>query len=178
MGKENKPLPEKFSAKNILENINRKSALNVISSEAYQAYSIRSSSPEYENELIDLIKGHVNEINQKYQDLVEIEIEVVPHLKPFVKGDNEFLTSTVIEAGEKIGLNIKPLTFHAGAETHVLANDKKNAYGDSFIPLILGVADMENIHSTEERIDWKSSLKGRQLLELIIITYAQTFKKW
>ena len=41
-----KPVPEKYDAKHIFDSINKNSALNIISSEAQIAYSVRSSEPE------------------------------------------------------------------------------------------------------------------------------------
>lgn len=175
LAREKKPIPEKFNSKNILDTINKESALNVISSEAYQSYSIRSSNREYEKELIDLIKGHIAELNKKYSGLLKIDIEIKQHLLPFEKSNDQLLYSTIIGAGKIFDLEIKPAAFHAGAETHIFAN-KKNAKGETFIPVIVGVANMENIHSAEERLDWKSFLDGRKLLENIVISFAQAMK--
>ena len=176
LAKEKKQIPEKFNSKNILNTINRESALNVISNESYQAYSLRSSNCEYEKELIAEIKEHIAQLNKKYSGLIKIDIEVKNHLLPFEKSKDEFLSATVIEAGKNIGMEIKPVTFHAGAETHVLANNKKNSKGESFIPVIVGLANMANIHSVEEKVEWKSYLEGRKLLENIVTTFAKNFK--
>ena len=175
LAREKKPIPEKYNSKNILNTINHEAALNVISNEAYQAYSLRSSNKEYERELIASIKDQVSLLNKKYSGLIKIDVEVKSHLMPFEKSPDEFLPNVVIEAGKNIGLEIKPVNFHAGAESHVLANDKKNAKGESFVPVIVGVANMANIHSADEKIEWKSFLEGRKLLEQIVVTFAGNF---
>ena len=173
LAKENKPIPEKYNSKNILNTINQDSALNIINTEAYQAYSIRSSEPENEQELINYIKKQVNELNEKYSGLIKIDMEVKLHLQPFLKSQDEFLSNVIVKAGQKYGLNCQPGSFHAGAETHVLANEKKNVRGETFIPVIVGLANLENIHSANEKLDWSSFLTGREWLENIIVIFAQ-----
>ncbi|OGI00765.1 MAG: hypothetical protein A2104_09285 [Candidatus Melainabacteria bacterium GWF2_32_7] len=173
LGKENQPIPEKYDAKNILDSVNRNSALNIISSDARIAYSLRSSEPTNEQELIEKIKNIINKTQEKYTGLIKIDLEIYKHLKPFVKSKDVFLTEVAIKAGEKQNLKVTPSSFHAGAETHVFANEKKNALGESFIPVIAGLANLENIHSSDEKIDWQSFLLGRQWLEDIVSTFAE-----
>lgn len=176
LGKENKPIPEEYNFKNILNTINKESALNIINTDAYQAYSIRSSNPEYEQELIEYIKTQINDLNKKYSGLIKIDIETKVHLKPFIKNKDESLSNIIVNAGKKYNLDCKPKSFHAGAETHVLANEKKNACNESFIPVIIGIANLENIHSANEKIDWKSFLTGKKWLKDIIINFKDSEK--
>lgn len=176
LGKENKSIPDKYDAKNILDEINKNSALNIISSEAQIAYSVRSSEPENEQELLDKIKNIVAEVNEKYSGLINIDLEIKKHLKPFVRSEDSLLTDIAVEAGEKQSLKIVPSSFHAGAETHIFANEKKNSSGEAFIPVIAGLADLENIHSSDEKIDWQSFLIGRQWLEDIVSSFAEKSK--
>jgi hypothetical protein len=70
-------------------------------------------------------------------------------------------------------LKVTPSSFHAGAETHIFANEKKNASSEAFVPVIAGLANLENIHSSDEKIDWQSFLAGRQWLEEIVTTFAE-----
>lgn len=177
LGQTQKPIPEKFNAKNILDSINKSSALNIISSEAQIAYSLRSSEPENEQELLEKIKNIVEKTNEKYAGLIKIDFKIYKHLKPFVKNADTFLTDIAVKAGEKQNLKIVPSSFHAGAETHVFANEKKNASGESFIPVITGLANLENIHSSDEKIDWQSFLTGRKWLEDIVFTFAESANK-
>lgn len=177
LNKENKTISEKYDAKVILDLINKNSALNIISSEAQIAYSLRSSDPENEQELLKKIKNIVDKTNEKYSGLIKIDLEIKKHLNPFVRSKDDFLTNAIIKAGEKQNLKITPSSFHAGAETHIFANEKINALGEAFIPVIVGVANLENIHSSDEKLDWKSFLEGRKLLENIISTFAEESKK-
>jgi tripeptide aminopeptidase len=175
-GKNKENLPEEYSSKNIMQTINTESALNVISTEAYQAYSIRSSDPENEKELIELIKDAAKELNNKYSGLIRIDVSVEHHLKPFVKSQDEFLSSSIVEAAEKNAIKCVPSSFHAGAETHVLANEKTNSKNEQFIPVIVGIANLVNIHSSDEQMDWKSFLRGRKWLEDIVVAFAEKQK--
>jgi acetylornithine deacetylase/succinyl-diaminopimelate desuccinylase-like protein len=169
--------PEKYEEKNIVETMSKESAVNVINTEAVQAYSIRSSDPEYEKELINYIKEQVAIIQHKYSKLIKIDMEIKTHLKPFVKNDDDFLCKVIQKAGEKHNLHCKPASFHAGAETHILANDKTNSADKSFIPVIIGIANIENMHSSDERLDWKSFLTGSKWLEDIVIDFAEEPKR-
>lgn len=175
--KEEKLIPDKFDSKNILNSLNKDSALNVISSEAQIAYSVRSCDPESEKELLEKITEIVKSANAKYSGLIKIDMEIESHLKPFLRSEDDFLTNVIIKAGKRQNMDIHASSFHAGAETHVLANEKKNAFGEVFIPVIVGVADLENIHSADEKIDWQSFLKGRKLLEDIVSTFAKEADK-
>lgn len=146
--------------------------LNVIASEAKVAYSLRSSQPDNEYQLLSEIKSIIEEINAKYNRLINVELEIEPHLSPFVKSNDEFLTNKIIQAAQKLGINSTPASFHAGAETHVLANEKKNATSEAFVPVILGLADLQNIHSSREQLDWQSFLRGRQWLEQVVVEFS------
>lgn len=146
--------------------------LNVIASEAEVSYSLRSSEPENEQELLSLIKSVVEELNRKYNGLININLEVKPHLPPFIRSKDDFLPKVIMQAANDVDINCTPASFHAGAETHVLANEKINADNEAFLPVIVGLADLENIHSRDEKIDWQSFLRGREWLECIIIRFS------
>ncbi len=167
-----KKLPEKYLQENIFKTIIDESAFNVINTNAAAGYSIRSSDPQNEQELINLIKQKVKDINHKYNGFIQVDLEIKTHLKPFVKSADTFLSEVIVKSGNKLNINAEPKSFHAGAETHVLANEKKNANNESFVPVIIGVANLHNIHSADEKLDWQSFLKGREWLEEIVRTFA------
>lgn len=148
--------------------------LNVIASDARVFYSLRSSQPDSEQELIGLIKNIVQELNKKYNDFISIDLEIQPHLQPFVKSENQFLPNLIVNSAKNLCIESTPASFHAGAETHVLANEKKNAKGEDFLPVIVGLANLENIHSSDEKIEWASFLKGRQWLEEIVVQFCKS----
>jgi len=173
LGLEGKEFPQNLNAKKMLDIINQTSALNIISSEAQIAYSLRSSEPENEEELISKIYAAKDEVQQKYGDLIKIDVEIQKHLKPFVKSEDDFLVNAVVEAGKIQNMTVVPGAFHAGAETHVFANEKNNSKGENFVPVIIGLANLFDIHSSDEKIDWKSFLEGRKWLENIVKVIAE-----
>ena len=95
---------------------------------------------------------------------VEIKIDVSEHLKPFEKSDDDTLVNIGREAAKKIGLKLDVSSFHAGAETHVYANEK-NKYGNVFKPVLIGVANIENMHSPQEKMHINSYLEGYKFLK-------------
>ncbi len=173
LGRENELIPKEYSSSQVMDTVNQSAALNVIASSAQIAYSIRSSQPENEKEIVNLIKETVDNLNKKYQDLIKIKLEVKPHLPPFERNNDDFLAKAIMKAGQKYNINCSPSSFHAGAETHILANEKRNSRGEHFNPVIIGIADLEDIHSPDEKINWESFLSGRKLLEQIVVQFAE-----
>ena len=141
-----------------------KAVTNVINTKAGAAYSIRSSSREYENNLISEIKEIADRFNKKYEGLAIAEVESSVHLPPFEKSDDETLIEVAKEAGKNLGLDLDISSFHAGAETHIYANSK-NKHGVMLKPTLVGLADVYNMHSSDEQIDYKSYLKGYEFLK-------------
>ncbi len=147
-----------------LETVLDKAVTNIINTKAGAAYSIRSSSREYENNLINEIKNIVNKFNEKYKGLALAEVETSEHLPPFEKSDDETLVNTAKKAGENLNLPLDISSFHAGAETHIYANNK-NKYGKTLKPVLIGMADVFNMHSSDEQINYKTYLKGYEFLK-------------
>lgn len=141
-----------------------KAVTNVINTKAGAAYSIRSSSREYENNLINEIREISDKFNKKYEGLAVCEVESCPHLPPFEKSDDETLIEVAKEAGKNLNLDLDISSFHAGAETHIYANSK-NKHGIMLKPTLVGLADVYNMHSPDEQIDYKSYLKGYEFLK-------------
>ncbi|MCR4880692.1 MAG: M20/M25/M40 family metallo-hydrolase [bacterium] len=157
------------SQNQIMEDIAMNSFRNIIASNAYATYSIRSSEPENEEQLKREILSIVNTAAKKYDGKIKIEAKFETHLKPFVKDDNEEFVNILIGSAKSVGLtNTKPTSFHAGAETHVLQNDKLNAEGKKFKPLLLGVANILNMHSPDEMLDYESLIIGRNWIRKTI----------
>lgn len=159
---------KKMNSANICNTVVETSPLNIISSEAGISYSLRSSSPQKEDELLEVIKNIISKTTEKYAELINIELEINKHLKPFVKPDNDELIAIITKSADECGIKSKVSSFHAGAETHVLANEKVNAFGKQFKPLIIGAANLKSIHSKDEQIEVESFLKGKEWLVSII----------
>ncbi len=143
-----------------------KAVTNVINIKAGAVYSIRSSSREYENNLINDVKSIVNNFNKKYEGLAMASVETVEHMPPFEKSDDETLIEVSKEAAKNIGLIPDISSFHAGAETHIYANNT-NKYGKKLKPVLIGLADVYNMHSSNEQMDYTTYLKGYEFLKEI-----------
>ncbi len=149
-----------------------KAVTNVINTKAGAKYSIRSSNREYENNLINEIKEIIEKFNKKYEGLAIAQMETVEKMPPFEKSKDETLVNTAKQAGKNLNLNLDISSFHAGAETHIYANNK-NKYGVELKPVLIGLADIYNMHSEDEQIDYKSYLKGYEFLKELFKVYNQ-----
>lgn len=148
---------------NYIHEINERSSTNIINTEARATYSIRSASPEKEDALKQLMVSIVDRFNKKYSGLADAEIKFEIHLPPFVKVDDDRIERVHTAACEKLGIKNEISSFHAGAETHIYAN-KTNKKGEKFRPFLLGLADIYNMHSAKEKVDYKSFLKGYDII--------------
>ena len=112
----------------------------------------------------EISKEIVEKFNKKYEELAIATMETTEHLPPFEKSDDDTLVKMAEEAGKNLGYDVEISTFHAGAETHIYANNK-NKFGVQLKPVLVGLADIYNMHSVEEQIDYISYLKGYELLK-------------
>ena len=151
---------------NYIDTIVNRAVTNVINIKAGAAYSIRSSSREYEQKLINEIKLIVDKFNKKYDGLALFKMETSEHLPPFEKSDDETLIEVSKKAGNNLKMDLDISSFHAGAETHIYANNK-NKYGKQLKPVLIGLADVYNMHSNNEQMNYKTYLKGYEFLKEI-----------
>ena len=143
---------------------------NIINQEASASYSIRSSSREMEEALKNVMVECVKKFNKHYDTLASAEIEFEEHLPPFEKVDDEYIPILFETAAKKAGVNYKISSFHAGAETHIYAG-KQNAHGETFAPYLVGLATVYNMHSKNEALDYKSMLKGHELIKAFFAAF-------
>lgn len=139
---------------------------NIINTEALVTYSIRSASRAKEAELKADMEEIVQRFNDKYATLASAELTFAEHLPPFEASDDKLIPEVFKKAGEKLGMNVTVSSFHAGAETHIYANET-NKNGEKFLPYLIGLATVCNMHSKEENLDYKTLLKGQELLSEI-----------
>lgn len=151
-------------------------APNVIAPEAKIVYLLRSTDPAAEEALLDEIRGVVARIERKYQGLqptFQIAVEIQRALPPWAAKTDSPLLKVVQRAAERVaGRTLTPVSIHAGAETNLYAS-KKNARGEALEPLLLGVTNLEAIHTPNERMDWRSLIAGRDWVLEIIRTLAE-----
>ncbi len=143
---------------------------NVINTYGKATYSIRSSSRKYEQELKDRMVFEVEEFNKEYKGVAQAKVEFEEHLPPFEKADDEYIPVLFEAVAKKVGVTPEISSFHAGAETHIYAN-KQNSHGENFAPYLVGLADVCNMHSPEENVNYKSIIKGQELIQEFFRAY-------
>lgn len=143
---------------------------NIINTEAKVSYSIRSSSRAKEEELKNEFKTIIENFNNEYNGIAKAELTFEEHLPPFEKTDDDYLPILFEAVARKVGVEPDITTFHAGAETHIYANEK-NKYGETFAPYLVGLATVCNMHSKSENLDYLSLLKGHELLQEFFKAY-------
>ena len=144
--------------------IMKKTSTNIINTLGMASYSIRSASVQKEEELKNLMQSIVDRFNEKYKGLAEAQIEFEVHLLPFEKADDDRIEIAHTKACEIVGIKNKIESFHAGAETHIYCHNK-NVKGETFMPSLLGLADVYNMHSANEKVDYKTLLTGYQVIK-------------
>lgn len=144
--------------------IMKKTSTNIINVLGMASYSIRSASVAKEEELKTLMSSIVEKFNHKYEGLAEAIIEFEPHLPPFEKADDDRIENIHTEACKRAGIENDISSFHAGAETHIYCQHK-NSKGETFMPMLLGLADVYNMHSASEKVDYKTLLKGYEVIK-------------
>lgn len=143
---------------------------NIINTDAEVSYSIRSSSRTIEDELKSRMSLEIEEFNKEYEGIAEASITFEEHLPPFEKINDEYIPILFETAAKKVGVTPEISSFHAGAETHIYAN-QTNAKGEKFAPYLVGLATVCNMHSKNEYLDYKTILKGHELLKVFFEAY-------
>lgn len=166
----NKVLNENVKAENYLDYFIKNSVTNVINTEAQASYSIRSASEQKENELKQLIQNQIAEFNSKYADFAHAEIIFSEHLSRFERTDDDLIEKLHAKVCGRLGVKSNISSFHAGAETHIYAQNT-NANGEKFSPFLVGLADIYNMHSNSEKVNYKTLLQGYELLKELFVEF-------
>lgn len=143
---------------------------NVINTEGRATYSIRSSNKAKENDLIQMMKETADAFNEEYKGIAEAEITFTEKMPMFEKNNDDFIPDLFSRAAKKLGIEAEISSFHAGAETHIYAN-RNNAKGERFSPYLIGLATVCNMHSAREYVDYKTMLKGQELLKKVFLEF-------
>ena len=136
---------------------------NIINTDAKASYSIRSSSRDHEEELKKLMRFQVDDFNKQYEGIAQATLTFEEHLPPFEKSWDNYVPQMFEYAAKSCGVTPEVGSFHAGAETHIYANSL-NSKGEKFVPFLVGLADVHNMHSADEDVDYKSMIKGQEVL--------------
>jgi di/tripeptidase len=88
----------------------------------------------------------------------------------FEKSPNQLMSEIAKKVGQKIGIEVRVQSFHAGAETHIYAN-KTNKFAQKFKPVLVGVANIDSMHSPNESMEVESLKKGYEFVKEIFLEY-------
>lgn len=165
-----KIVADKIKSEDYLDYFIENSITNVINTQAQASYSIRSASKEKDNQLKQLIEHEIDKFNKKYENLASAEIIFSQHLPAFEKSEDDLIQKLHAKACEKTGVKSCISSFHAGAETHIYAQNV-NALGEKFSPFLVGMADVFNMHSSSEMVNYKTMLSGYELLKQLFVDF-------
>ena len=143
---------------------------NIINTHGEATYSIRSSCVEKEEELKNLMKFVVDDFNKEFAGIAEAGITFQEHMPAFEKVDDNYIPILFEAVAKKAGITPEISSFHAGAETHIYAN-QTNSKGEKFAPYLVGLANVYNMHSANEYVDYKTMIQGQKLLEEFFKAY-------
>ncbi len=143
---------------------------NIINPEACASYSIRSSSREMEEALKNVMTECIKKFNKHYENLASAEIVFEEHLPPFEEVKDEYIPILFETVAKKLGITPEISSFHAGAETHIYANNI-NSKGEKFAPYLVGLANVCSMHSSDENVEYNSILQGAKLLKATFDVY-------
>lgn len=143
---------------------------NVINKKGAAIYSLRSSDSQAEIDLLGDIQKIVDKYNAKYVGVANFKMTSQVKTKKFEKNSDTTIPDIAKEVGKEIGVEVKVASFHAGAETHIYANEK-NKYGKVIKPYLLGVATIKNMHSSDESMDYETLIKGADFVYDIFVKF-------
>jgi di/tripeptidase len=112
----------------------------------------------------------VDAFNEKYEGIATATIVFTEKIPMFEKNQDEYMPILFEAVARKVGLEPEISSFHAGAETHIYAN-RQNAKGETFSPYLIGLATVCNMHSANEYVDYKTMIKGQELLQALFEAY-------
>lgn len=163
---------EQIKSDNYLDYFIENAVTNVINTDAQASYSIRSASAEKEEELKNLIQNEIKEFNHQYEGFAKAEMIFSVHLPAFEKSNDNLIEKLFVTACVKTNVEPEVSSFHAGAETHIYAQNT-NSKNEKFSPFLFGLADVFNMHSSSEKVDYTTLLKGYELLKQFFIEFNQ-----
>lgn len=143
---------------------------NVINKKGAAIYSLRSSDTQAEADLIAEMQAMVDKFNKEYDGIAKVTLTAKVKTPKFEKNNDTTIPDVAKLVGKETGVDVKVASFHAGAETHVYANEK-NKFGKVFKPYLIGVATIQNMHSQDEKMDYKSLLQGVEFVYNIFLKF-------
>ena len=112
----------------------------------------------------------IENFNKKYEGFAVAEIEFEIHLLPFERVEDDKIEKVFVDGAKNAQVDFEVSSFHAGAETHIYCQ-KQNRKGETFAPFLLGLADIFNMHSAQEKVDYRTIIKGNSLLQYMFMLF-------
>ncbi len=153
-----------------LDYIVHNATTNVINKTGTAIYSLRSSDTKAEENLLAEIQAIVDKFNKQYSGKAEIKMTATVKTQRFEKNNDTTIPDIAKIVGKETNIDVKVASFHAGAETHIYANEK-NKFGKIFKPYLIGVATIQNMHSPDEKMDYKTLIKGTDFIYDIFVKF-------
>ena len=148
----------------------RNSVTNVINTKAMATLSIRSTRQDKEDELRKNLMDIVDRFNKKYDGLLSTTICFEELIPIFEESEDTTQEKVYLEACESLKIKPQIGSFAAGAETHIYSKNK-NKNNETFVPILLGIADIFNMHSNAEKMNFNSLKKGYELIKEMFLKF-------
>ena len=165
-----KIVEDKLISNNYLDFFMKNSVTNVINTKAMATLSIRSTRKDKENELRQMLVNIVETFNEKYKGLLSAKIDFEELIPIFEESEDKTLEKAYLKTCEQLNFKPKIGSFPAGAETHIYTK-MKNKNNEKFVPVLLGIADIFNMHSPAEKINIDSLKKGYELIKEMFLKF-------
>ena len=165
-----KIVEDKLISNNYLDFFMKNSVTNVINTKAMATLSIRSTREDKENELRQMLVNIVETFNEKYKGLLSAKIDFEELIPIFEESEDKTLEKAYLKTCEQLNFKPKIGSFPAGAETHIYTK-MKNKNNEKFVPVLLGIADIFNMHSPAEKINIDSLKKGYELIKEMFLKF-------
>lgn len=120
--------------------------------------------------LRQLLISIVENFNKKYKDLLTVNISFEELIPIFEESEDKVLEESYKEACKTTQIMPKIDSFPARAETHIYSKNK-NKNNEQFIPVLLGVADIFNMHSALEKMNFVSLNRGYELIKEMFLKF-------
>ena len=163
-------IDEGINSSDYLTEIINRAPTNIINTGAKASYSIRSANVQKEDELKKIMLDITDKFNIKYKNLAKAELIFEIHLPPFEKSNDDYIPDLHTKVCRKLGIKNEVSAFHAGAETHIYAHNK-NSKNEVFVPFLLGLADVYNMHSDKEKVKYDTLLSGYSIIKELFKEY-------
>ena len=175
----NTEIHQPLISKNIYECEIKKAPSNAFPTEAHMAISLRSLSKQEQDNELERIKQEIKRIEEKYKNYknidnkLEIKIKIEEQYPPWNGDTKSELVKLMEQAAHEIGHDsVKTTPEHGASQANHLAN-RRNTYGEKFSAVLVS-PNLEELHSVDEKVDWKSMVEVSNWLYRFVQIYSSS----